>query len=179
MYLLDDDWALNNANWQWLSCSNFFYQYFRCYSPIAFGKKTDKDGLYIKKWLPQLANFPEKYIFEPWKAPLAVQQRANCIIGKDYPRPIVDHDVVSKENMEKMKHAYANQATVLNDWVDGRHGRAAANPTVATVAAAATDSGNKRKRNTATINSEEEDVDEDTNAVAIGLPRSTNKKPKL
>eukprot|EP01033_Poteriospumella_lacustris_P007653 gene7654-5502_t len=81
LYLLDDDWALNNANWQWLSCSNFFYQYFRCYSPIAFGKKTDKEGLYIKKWLPQLANFPDKYIFEPWKAPLAVQQRANCIIG--------------------------------------------------------------------------------------------------
>lgn len=93
----------------------------------------------------------------------------------------MDHDVVSKENMEKMKHAYANQATVLNDWVDGRHGRVAANPTVATVAASATDSGNKRKRNTVALNSEEEDEDEDedTNVVAIGGPRSTNKKPKL
>ena len=60
LYLLDSDWALNNANWQWLSCSNFFYQYFRCYSPIAFGKKTDKNGDYIRKYLPQLAKFPAK-----------------------------------------------------------------------------------------------------------------------
>ena len=60
LYLLDSDWALNNANWQWLSCSNFFYQYFRCYSPIAFGKKTDKNGDYIRKYLPQLAKYPAK-----------------------------------------------------------------------------------------------------------------------
>jgi hypothetical protein len=37
--LLDGDWALNNGNWQWLSCSNFYYQYFKCYSPVAFAKK--------------------------------------------------------------------------------------------------------------------------------------------
>lgn len=52
--LLDADWALNNANWQWLSCSRFFYQYFRVYSPVAFGKKTDPNGDYIRHWLPQL-----------------------------------------------------------------------------------------------------------------------------
>lgn len=109
LYLLDDDWALNNANWQWLSCSNFFYQYFRCYSPIAFGKKTDPEGLYIKKWLPQLANIPAKYIYEPWKAPLAIQQKAVCIVGRDYPMPIVEHEVISKVNMNRMKEAYAHQ----------------------------------------------------------------------
>ena len=49
LYLLDADWALNNANWQWLSCSNFFYQFFRCYSPVAFGKKTDPSCAYIRK----------------------------------------------------------------------------------------------------------------------------------
>jgi len=41
LLLLDADWSLNSANWQWLSCSAFFHQYFRCYSPVAFGKKTD------------------------------------------------------------------------------------------------------------------------------------------
>jgi cryptochrome len=40
-YLIDADWSINNFNWQWLSCTAHFYQYFRCYSPIAFGKKTD------------------------------------------------------------------------------------------------------------------------------------------
>jgi cryptochrome len=109
LYLLDGDWALNNANWQWLSCSNFFFQYFRCYSPVAFGKKTDKDGAYIRKWIPALANFPDKYIYEPFKAPLNVQQKSGCVIGVDYPMPIVNHDDAVKENMAKMKQAYASQ----------------------------------------------------------------------
>ena len=39
--LIDADWSINNFNWQWLSCTAHFYQYFRCYSPVAFGKKTD------------------------------------------------------------------------------------------------------------------------------------------
>ena len=106
LYLLDADWSLNNANWQWLSCSNFFYQYFRCYSPIAFGKKTDPTGAYIRKWLPKLAGFPDKFIYEPWRAPISVQQQCGCIIGVDYPSPIVEHDIASKENMQKMKFAY-------------------------------------------------------------------------
>lgn len=90
----------------WLSASAFFHQYFRVYSPIAFGKKTDKDGEYIRKYLPVLKNFPSEYIYEPWNAPLSVQKHAKCIIGQDYPRPIVDHNVVSKQNIARMKAAY-------------------------------------------------------------------------
>ncbi|CAM9589101.1 unnamed protein product [Pylaiella littoralis] len=104
--LLDADWSINNFNWQWLSCSAFFYQYFRCYSPVAFGKKTDKNGDYIKKYVPILRKFPPKYIYEPWTAPLEVQRGCGCIIGKDYPKPIVDHTDVSKANMAKMHDAY-------------------------------------------------------------------------
>ena len=91
----------------WLSASAFFHQFFRVYSPVAFGKKTDKEGVYIKKYLPQLKKYPSKYIYEPWEAPLSVQKAAGCIIGPDYPRPIVNHGVVSKENIAKMKSAYA------------------------------------------------------------------------
>eukprot|EP00903_Cladosiphon_okamuranus_P021749 g19997.t1 len=104
--LLDADWSINNFNWQWLSCSAFFYQYFRCYSPVAFGKKTDKNGDYIKKYLPVLRKFPPQYIYEPWTAPREVQRGCGCIIGKDYPKPIVDHADVSKDNMAKMNDAY-------------------------------------------------------------------------
>lgn len=109
LYLLDADWALNNANWQWLSCSNYFYQYFRCYSPVAFGKKTDKEGDYIRKYIPQLARMPTKYIYEPWNAPLHVQKASGCVVGVDYPERIVIHEDVSKENMNKMKAAYDAQ----------------------------------------------------------------------
>ena len=112
LYLLDADWALNNANWQWLSCSNFFYQYFRCYSPVAFGKKTDKDGNYIRKWIPALKKMPTKYIYEPWLAPLQVQRDCGCVIGVDYPHPLVDHNAASKENMAKMKSAYESSHDV-------------------------------------------------------------------
>ena len=104
--LVDADWALNNGHWMWLSCSCFFYQYFRCYSPIAFPKKTDKDGAYVRKWVPELRKYPAKYIYEPWRAPADLQKRCGCIIGQDYPLPIVDHKTISKENMSKMKAAY-------------------------------------------------------------------------
>jgi cryptochrome len=105
-YLLDADWYLNAGNWMWLSASAFFHQYYRVYSPVAFGKKTDKSGDYIKKYLPRLKKFPEKYIYEPWKAPLSIQQAAGCIIGKDYPKPIVEHDTIKDVNIKRMKAAY-------------------------------------------------------------------------
>jgi cryptochrome len=104
--LLDADYALNGFNWLWLSCSGFFYQYFRCYSPIVFQKKNDPNGNYIRKYLPELRELPAKYIYEPWKAPILVQQQAGVRIGKDYPKPIVDHAYASKENMSKMALAY-------------------------------------------------------------------------
>lgn len=104
--LLDADWALNAGNWMWLSASAFFHQYFRVYSPVVFGKKTDPEGDYIRKYLPRLAKYPAKYIYSPWEAPLSVQKAAGCIIGEDYPRPIVKHEVVSKENIGRHKKAY-------------------------------------------------------------------------
>ncbi|XP_078108181.1 cryptochrome circadian regulator 5 [Sander vitreus] len=108
--LLDGDWALNAGNWQWLSASAFFHQFFRVYSPVAFGKKTDKNGDYIKKYLPLLKKFPAQYIYEPWKAPHSIQQAAGCIVGQDYPHPIVQHEVISKKNIQRMKLAYAKRA---------------------------------------------------------------------
>jgi cryptochrome len=71
-YLIDGDWSLNAGNWMWLSASAFFHQYFRIYSPVAFGKKTDPDGKYIRKYVPVLKDFPQAYIYEPWTAPLAL-----------------------------------------------------------------------------------------------------------
>jgi len=53
-----------------------------------------------------LQNMPTKYIHEPWLAPESIQLDASCIIGIDYPLPIVNHAVVSKINLERMKLAY-------------------------------------------------------------------------
>lgn len=110
-YLVDADWSINNFSWHWLSCSAFFHQYFRVYGPTTFFKKTDPKGEYIRKHVPCLKNYPAKYIYEPWLAPRSVQEKFDCVIGQDYPRPIVDHQKASKENMNKMKIAYEKSNT--------------------------------------------------------------------
>eukprot|EP00871_Galdieria_phlegrea_P002254 jgi/Galph1/3029/GphlegSOOS_G1671.1 len=99
-YLIDADWSINAANWMWLSCSAFFTRYLRVYSPVTFPKKYDKEG--NTHFVPVLKNMPAAYIYEPWKAPVSIQQAANCIIGKDYPFPIVNHDEERKRNIQKM-----------------------------------------------------------------------------
>lgn len=104
--LIDADWSINNFNWQWLSCTAHFYQYFRCYSPISFGKKTDPNGDYIRKWLPQFRSMPARFIYEPWEAPEEVQRKCGVIVGENYPYPIVEHKTISKSNMARMKEAY-------------------------------------------------------------------------
>lgn len=104
--LIDSDWAINNGNWLWLSCSSFFYQYNRVYSPISFGKKYDPNGDFIRHFLPVLKDIPKQYIYEPWTAPISIQTEAKCIIGKDYPKPVVSHDTASKECKRKLGEAY-------------------------------------------------------------------------
>lgn len=104
--LLDADWSVNAGMWMWLSCSSFFQQFFHCYCPVRFGRKADPNGDYIRKYLPVLKNYPTKYIHEPWVAPESVQKTAKCIIGTDYPVPIVNHAMASRINMERMKQVY-------------------------------------------------------------------------
>ena len=63
----------------------------------------DPNGDYIRKYLPQLARMPVEFIYEPWKAPESVQKQAGCIIGVDYPGPIVNHEEVSRRNKDMME----------------------------------------------------------------------------
>ena len=63
----------------------------------------DPNGDYIRKYLPQLSRMPVEFIYEPWKAPVAIQREAGCIIGVDYPSPIVVHKEASKRNRELME----------------------------------------------------------------------------
>ncbi|KAE9023064.1 (6-4)DNA photolyase [Phytophthora rubi] len=105
--LIDHDWSINAGNWLWLSSSYFFSAYFRVYSPSTFGKKWDPEGLFIRKYVPALSKMPVKYIYEPWKAPMTVQHAAGCLIGKDYPFPIVDHKIAMRRCTAGMKKSYA------------------------------------------------------------------------
>ncbi|XP_044730764.1 cryptochrome-1-like isoform X2 [Chrysoperla carnea] len=113
--LLDADWSVNAGMWMWLSCSSFFQQFFHCYCPVRFGRKADPNGDYIRRYLPVLKNFPTRYIHEPWVAPESVQRAAKCIIGKNYPLPMVNHAVASRINIQRMKQVYQQLARYRND----------------------------------------------------------------
>uniref|UniRef100_A0A9J7ZEC4 Cryptochrome circadian regulator 4 n=1 Tax=Cyprinus carpio carpio TaxID=630221 RepID=A0A9J7ZEC4_CYPCA len=107
--LLDADYSVNAGNWMWLSASAFFHKYTRIFCPVRFGRRTDPQGQYVRKYLPVLKNFPSQYIYEPWKAPEDVQLSAGCIIGKDYPRPMVCHTEASQRNLGLMRQVRTEQ----------------------------------------------------------------------
>lgn len=64
------------------------------------------DRISFRHYLPVLKGFPPQYIYEPWNAPESVQKAAKCIVGKDYPVPMVNHAEASKLCMERMKQVY-------------------------------------------------------------------------
>ncbi len=99
--LLDADLANNSAGWQWVAgCGTDAAPYFRVFNPILQGQKFDPDGAYVRKWVPELENMPKKFIHEPWTAPEAIQQQAGIVIGKDYPKPIVEHKAARQRALD-------------------------------------------------------------------------------
>lgn len=90
--LVDGDWANNDAGWQWSAgCGCDAQPYFRVFNPVAQGERFDPEGAYVRRWVPELARVPSKYVHAPWTAPDAVLREAGVALGRDYPRPIVDH----------------------------------------------------------------------------------------
>ncbi|PHH63951.1 hypothetical protein CDD81_5170 [Ophiocordyceps australis] len=131
--LLDHEPACNAGNWQWLSCSAFFSQYFRCYSPVSFGQKWDKQGTFIRRWVPELKDLDARYIYEPWKAPIADQKMAHVRVTGDgldedskatYPKPMFDFNQRRTACITAIKTAYGvglygDDTRVLHDtWRD-------------------------------------------------------------
>ena len=114
----DSRWLLHQlgANWQWLSCTAFYAQYNRCYSQIAFPKKTDLNGDYVRHFCPELKDIPAKYIYEPSKCPIQDQKKAKCLIKGDepgeedgmktYPKPMFDFNERRTICINGMKNAY-------------------------------------------------------------------------
>ncbi|GAA98066.1 uncharacterized protein L969DRAFT_59737 [Mixia osmundae IAM 14324] len=104
-WLIDHDPAMNTGNWMWLSASAFYSQWFRVYG-MAYGSNWDKSGALIREFCPELNKLPDKYIYEPWKAPVSVLKEAGVTLGQTYPRPIFDDKAAKAETQAKMKNAY-------------------------------------------------------------------------
>lgn len=122
-WLLDHETACNVGNWMWLSCTAFFAQFYRCYSPVAFPRKWDSEGEFVRRYVPELEKFDKKFIYEPWRAPVADQKGWGCLIKGDgsegegegegengeyqvYPKPMFDFGERREACMAGMKAAY-------------------------------------------------------------------------
>ena len=99
--LADGDWANNDMGWQWSAgCGCDAQPWFRIFNPVAQGLRFDPDGTYVRRWVPELSGLPGRYIHAPHEAPPDVLRGAGIRIGRDYPRPIVDHDFARKRFIE-------------------------------------------------------------------------------
>ncbi len=96
--LVDGDQPSNNGGWQWSASTGTDAQpYFRIFNPTSQGQKFDPTGAFVRRWVPELAKVPDKYIHEPSTMPRALQEHLGVIIGRDYPLPLVDHKLAREK----------------------------------------------------------------------------------
>lgn len=101
--LVDFDLANNTMGWQWVSgCGVDAAPYFRIFNPVLQGEKFDRDGYYVRRWIPELAALPNEYIHQPWKAPKEMLHGLGIVLGRTYPYPIIDHSYARQRAL----HAY-------------------------------------------------------------------------
>lgn len=99
--LVDADLANNTFGWQWVSgCGADAAPYFRIFNPITQGEKFDPEGDYVRKYVPELAKLPPKYIHHPWDAPPSVLKDAGVELGKSYPYCVIEHKEGRKRALE-------------------------------------------------------------------------------
>jgi deoxyribodipyrimidine photo-lyase len=105
-HLVDGDPAANNGGWQWTAGTGTdAAPYFRVFNPVLQGQKFDPDGTYVRRWVPELAGVPDKFIHQPWAMPPALQRQVGCTIGQHYPAPIVDHAHARERTIAAYAHA--------------------------------------------------------------------------
>ncbi|MFZ5584130.1 MAG: cryptochrome/photolyase family protein [Pseudomonadota bacterium] len=102
--LLDFDLAANNGGWQWAASTGCDAQpWFRIFNPITQSEKFDPQGRFIRRYVPELAGVPDKHIHAPWRMAPLEQQAAGVIIGRDYPAPVVDHNLARQRTLARFE----------------------------------------------------------------------------
>jgi deoxyribodipyrimidine photo-lyase len=105
-HLNDFDLAANNGGWQWAASTGCDAQpWFRIFNPVTQSEKFDASGKFIRRYLPELASCPDKFIHAPWTLPASEQRAQNLVIGENYPAPIVDHAVARNKTLAMFKAA--------------------------------------------------------------------------
>lgn len=100
--LNDFDLSANNGGWQWAASSGCDAQpYFRIFNPVTQSEKFDPEGKFIRRYVPELARVPDKYIHAPWTMGRLEQEALGVVIGRDYPGPIVDHAAAREKTLAR------------------------------------------------------------------------------
>jgi deoxyribodipyrimidine photo-lyase len=100
--LNDFDLSANNGGWQWAASSGCDAQpWFRIFNPVTQSEKFDADGVFIRRWLPQLAKLSAKDIHAPWKATPEALRRAGVTLGEHYPMPLVRHEEARELTLQR------------------------------------------------------------------------------
>ena len=104
-WLVDGDEANNNGNWQWIASVGTDPQpaFRRMYNPALHQRRFDADGRYVRRFVPELRDVPDEYLSEPWTMPADVQRECGCVIGSDYPEPIVDHAEARRQALDRYR----------------------------------------------------------------------------
>ena len=103
-HLNDFDLAANNGGWQWAASTGCDAQpYFRIFNPVSQSQKFDPQGQFIRRYLPQLARLPDALIHAPWQARPVDLEAASIVLGRDYPEPIVRHEIARMQTMERYR----------------------------------------------------------------------------
>jgi deoxyribodipyrimidine photo-lyase len=109
--LVDADLAQNTLGWQWSAgCGADAAPYFRIFNPVSQGRKFDPHGGYVRRWCPELAKLPDKWLHEPRCAPGEILAKAGVVLGQNYPHPIVSHAIAREVALEAFAGLKASQA---------------------------------------------------------------------
>ena len=95
---------------------------FRIYNPVKQSQDQDPAGRFIRQWMPQLARVPDRWIHTPWEMDRQAQRKSRCVIGDDYPPPIVDHVAAAKAARQRMGSLRRGAARLEGKEILQRHG---------------------------------------------------------
>ena len=110
--LVDADLASNSMGWQWVAGSGAdAAPYFRVFNPVRQGERFDPKGEYVRQWVPEIADLPNKHIHSPWTASHEELQLAGIVLGKTYPKPIVDLKTSRVEALDRFTKIKSPKAT--------------------------------------------------------------------
>jgi deoxyribodipyrimidine photo-lyase len=100
--LNDYDMASNVGGWQWAASTGCDAQpWFRIFNPVTQSQKFDRQGEFIRQYLPQLAKLDARDIHAPWLAPADALERCGVVLGRDYPRPVVNHEEARQKTLAR------------------------------------------------------------------------------